>query len=145
MNSNKLYFEIFEEFEKASGQKNKVEVLRKYGTRAFKNFLCCALHPSIAFDIKEIPTYRPAVEPAGLNYVYLEQEMSQVYKYITNHPAKPQDITQKRQRELLVVTLESLHRDEAELFANMFKKSIKVRGLNAKIVKEAFPDLPFEV
>jgi len=145
MNSNKLYFEIFEEFEKASGQKNKVEVLRKYGTKAFKNFLSCALHPSIGFDIKEIPPYKPAQEPAGLNYVYLEQEMSQMYKYISNHPAKPNDITPQRQRELLVVTLESLHRDEAELLANMFKKSIKVRGLNAKIVKEAFPDLPFEV
>jgi hypothetical protein len=70
--------------------------------------------------------------------------MAQMYKYISNHPAKPHDITPQRQRELLVVTLESLHRDEAELLANMFKKSIKVRGLNAKIVKEAFPDLPFE-
>jgi len=145
MNSNKLYFEIFEEFEKASGQKNKVEVLRKYGTKAFKNFLSCALHPNIVFDVKEIPSYKPAQEPAGLNYVYLEQEMAQMYKYISNHPAKPHDITPQRQRELLVVTLESLHRDEAELLANMFKKSIKVRGLNAKIVKEAFPDLPFEV
>ncbi len=145
MNSNRLYSEIFEEFEKASGQKNKVAVLQKYGTKAFKNFLSCALHPNITFDVKEIPTYKPAVEPAGLHYVYLEQEMSQVYKYITNHPAKPVDISPQRQRELLVVTLESLHRDEAELLANMFKKSIKVRGLNAKIVKEAFPELPFEV
>lgn len=144
MNSNRLYSEIFEEFEKASGQKNKVEVLRKYGTKAFKNFLCCALHPSITFDVKDIPTYKPAVEPAGLNFVYLEQEMAQMYKYITHHPAKPHDITEKRQRELLIVTLESLHRDEAEILANMFKKSLKVRGLNAKIVKEAFPELPFE-
>ena len=46
--------------------------------------------------------------------------------------------------ELLVVTLESLHKDEAEIFANMFRKSLKVRGLNAKIVKEAFPELPIE-
>ena len=63
----------------------------------------------------------------------------------SNHPAKPVEITPQRQRELLVVTLESLHRDEAELLANMFRKSLKVRGLNAKIVKEAFPHLPFEV
>jgi hypothetical protein len=145
MNSNKLYFEIFEEFEKASGQKAKVDVLRKYETKAFKNFLCCALHPSITFDVKDIPTYKPAIEPAGLNYVYLEQEMNQMYKYITNHPAKPYDITEKRQRELLTVTLESLHRDEAEILVNMINKSLKVRGLNTKIVKEAFPELPFEV
>ena len=144
MNQGKLYFEIFEEFEKASG-KNKVEVLRKYGSAAFKNFLCCAMHPNITFDIKELPTFRPAVEPAGLNYVYIEQEMGQVYKYITNHPAKPTDLTLKKQMELLVVTLESLHKDEAELFANMFRKALKVRGLNAKVVKEAFPELPFEV
>ena len=143
MNQGKLYFEIFEEFEKASG-KNKIEVLRKYESKAFKNFLCCAMSPSISFDIKEVPVFRPAVEPAGLNFVYIEQEMTQVYKYITNHPAKPVGITLKKQMELLVVTLESLHKDEAELFANMFRKSLKVRGLNAKVVKEAFPDLPFE-
>ena len=145
MNSNRLYSEIFDEFEKASGQSNKIEVLRKYGTKAFKNFLCCALHPGIKFDVKDIPTYKPAIEPAGLNWVYLEQEMNQMYKYITNHPAKPYDITEKRQRELITSTLESLHRDEAEILTNMFKKSLKVRGLNTKIVKEAFPELPFEV
>ena len=144
MNQGKLYFEIFEEFEKASG-KNKVEVLRKYGSNAFKNFLCCTMSPSISFDIKEIPIFRPAVEPAGLNYVYIEQEMGQVYKYITNHPAKPSGLTLKKQMELLVVTLESLHKDEADLFANMFRKALKVRGLNAKIVKEAFPELPLVV
>ena len=54
MNQGRLYFEIFEEFEKASG-KNKVEVLRKYESKAFKNFLCCTMSPSISFDIKEIP------------------------------------------------------------------------------------------
>ena len=80
MNSNRLYSEIFDEFEKASGQSNKIEVLRKYGTKAFKNFLCCALHPDIKFDVKDIPTYKPAIEPAGLNWVYLEQEMNQMYK-----------------------------------------------------------------
>lgn len=144
MNSNRLYSEIFEEFEKASGSKAKVEVLRKYGTKPFKNFLCCALHPNITFDVKEVPKYKPALEPAGLNFVYLEQEMAQIYKYITHHPAKPVDITPTRQRELLIVTLESLHRDEAEILSNMFMKALKVRGLNAKIVKEAFPELPFE-
>lgn len=143
MNQGKLYFEIFEEFEKAPS-KEKVSVLRKYGSNAFKNFLCCVMSRNITFDIVDIPIYRPALEPAGLNFVYIEQEMTQVYKYITNHPAKPIGITLKKQMELLVVTLESLHKDEAELFANMFRKSLKVRGLNAKIVKEAFPELPIE-
>jgi hypothetical protein len=142
MNSNKLYSEIFQEFESASGKK-KIEVLRKYGTKNFKNFLCCALHPSIVFDIKQIPQYNPANEPAGLNYVYLEQEMAQVYKYISNHPSKPEGLTNKRQMDLLVVTLSSLHVDEAKIFEMMFMKKLEVKGLTPKVIKEAFPDLPF--
>jgi hypothetical protein len=142
MNSNKLYSEIFQEFESASGKK-KIEVLRKYGTKNFKNFLCCALHPNISFDIKQIPQYSPAVEPAGLNYVYLEQEMGQVYKYITNHPSKPAGLTIKRQMDLLVVSLSSLHKEEAKIYENMFMKKLDVKGLTPKVIKEAFPDLPF--
>ena len=38
----KALIEIFDEFEKASG-KNKIEVLRKYESKAFKNFLCCTI------------------------------------------------------------------------------------------------------
>ena len=139
----KLYTEILEEFDKAPNRAEKIAVLRKHDHPRLREFFTMVYNPGFEFDV-QIPEYRPANEPAGLNYVYLEQEMSQIYKYISNHPAKPVEITPQRQRELLVVTLESLHRDEAELLANMFKKSIKVRGLNAKIVKEAFPDLPFE-
>ena len=142
MNSNKLYSEIFQEFESASGKK-KIEVLRKYGTKNFKNFLCCALHPSISFDVKQIPQYNPANEPAGLNYVYLEQEMGQVYKYISNHPSKPAGLGLRRQMELLVVTLSSLHKDEAKIYEMMFQKKLDVKGLTPKVIKEAFPDLPF--
>ena len=119
MNQGKLYFEIFEEFEKASG-KNKVEVLRKYESKAFKNFLCCTMSPSITFDIKEIPVFRPAVEPAGLNFVYIEQEMTQVYKYITNHPAKPIGITLKKQMILFTMTFTIKMKIPMNLLINFF-------------------------
>ena len=64
-----------------------------------------------------------------------------MYKYISNHPAKPVEITPQRQRELLVVTLESLHRDESALILKIFKKEFKVKNLTHNLVKEAFPDL----
>jgi hypothetical protein len=37
--------------------------------------------------------------------------------------------------------LESLHKDEAELFVKMMKKNLDVKYLSQQIVREAFPNL----
>ena len=88
-----------------------------------------------------ISPYRPSVEPAGLNWAYLESEIPKMYRFITNHPAKPQGLSADRQRQLLLVILESVHKDEAELIVKMFKKDLGVKYLTKKIIKQAFPNL----
>jgi hypothetical protein len=140
MSSDTLYSEILQKFNEAPTREERVAVLQKHGDARFQDFLLLAFHPDIQFDI-EPPPYRPSVEPAGLNWAYLESEIPKMYRFITNHPAKPQGLSADRQRQLLLVILESVHKDEAELIVKMFKKDLGVKYLTKKIIKQAFPNL----
>lgn len=140
MSAEKLYSEIFADFESAPDRKSKIDVLRKNDHIQFRNFLAIAFNQDIEFDVV-IPNYRPAPEPAGLNYTYLNNEVPKLYRFIKNHPKSVSELTETKKKSLLVVILESLHKDEAELLVGLIKKNLEVKGLTPKIVKEAFPDI----
>lgn len=140
MSAEKLYSEIFEEFSKATNKQERIAVLRKYDNRSFREFLIAAFHPRIQFDVGPMP-YRPAPEPAGLNYTYLDMEMNKLYRFVNFHPAKPKELTLEKQKQLLVGILESLHKDEAELLNGVMKKDIGVKYLTVNLINEAFPNL----
>lgn len=144
MSSFKLYTEILDEFDAASSRPEKIAILRKYGDARFKDFLLASFHPQIQFDV-EVPTYRPATEPAGLNFSYIDAEMPRLYRFISGHPKRSPNLSKEKQSALLLVILESLHADEAVLFIKMLKKDLGVKWLTPKLVKEAFPDLAIPV
>jgi hypothetical protein len=140
MSAEKLYSEILDEFQKAETKQDRLAVLRKYDHPRFREFLVAAFNPHIQFDI-EPPPYRPAPEPAGLNYTYLDIEMNKLYRFVKNHPSKPQGLTPEKQKSLLVVILESLHKDEAELLCKVFRKKVDIKFLTPNLINEAFPNL----
>lgn len=140
MSAEKLYSEIFEDFEKAATKQDRLNVLRKYDHPMFRLFLQAAFHPNVVFDVN-IPKYRPAVEPAGLNYTYLDSEMTKMYRFVKDHPSRPPGLTDKKKTELLLVALESLHKDEAVLLEKLIKKDLGIKHLTPKLVDEAFPGL----
>lgn len=140
MSSEKLYSEIFDEFIVAESKSDKIAILRKYDHPRFRDFLAIALNPMFQFDV-EIPNYRPANEPAGLNYTYLDTEVSKLYRFIKNHPRRTTDITPEKKKSLLVVVLESLHKDEADLLVRCIRKDLKIQNLTSELVKEAFPGI----
>ncbi len=141
MSSEKLYSEIFEEFEKATTKQERINILRREGDERFRFFLQLAFNPAIEFDIVLPHMYRPAKEPAGLNYAYLDTEMPKMYRFIKNHPMRPREFTADKTTQIILVMLESLHRDESALILKIFKKGFKVKNLTHNLVKEAFPDL----
>ena len=141
MSSEKLYSEIFEEFEKAPTKQDRINILRREGDERFRFFLQLAFNPAIEFDIVLPHMYRPAKEPAGLNYAYLDTEMPRMYRFIKNHPMRPSEFTADKTTQMILVMLESLHRDESALILKIFKKEFKVKNLTHNLVKEAFPDL----
>lgn len=140
MNSDRLYSEILEEFEKAATKEQKIAVLRKYDHPRFRSFLIYAFDPSIQFDV-QIPKYRPAVEPAGLNFAYLISEIPKMYRFIVGHPSRPKELSPKKQQQLLLVVLESLHKDEASLLVKMLQKNLNVKDLTVDLIKEALPGI----
>jgi hypothetical protein len=140
MSAEKLYSEIFEDFDKCTTKNERIALLRKHDNSRFRSFLQTAFLPGIEFDVK-IPKYRPAVEPAGLNFTYLDNEMDKIYRFLKNHPSRPEGLTPEKQSSLLVVILESLHKDEAELFVKLINRDLQIKFLTANLVKEAFPGL----
>lgn len=138
MISDILYSEIFDEFNEATNKAERIAVLRKYDHPRFREFLKYALDTNVKFDV-EIPKYRPAVEPAGLNFTYLSSEVTKFYRFIAGHQSRPSGLTPLKQKQLLVVILESLHKDEAEILVKLIKGDIGVKYLTLNLVKEAFP------
>jgi hypothetical protein len=141
MSSEKLYSEIFEEFEKATTKQERINILRREGDERFRFFLQLAFNPAIEFDIVLPHMYRPAKEPAGLNFAYLDTQMPKMYRFIKNHPMRPEGFTAEKTTQQILVMLESLHRDEAAIILKILKKEFKIKNLTANLVREAFPDL----
>lgn len=138
MSSTLLYHEIFAEFEKAEKRSEKIDVLRKNADRNFLNFLGMVFNENIVFDV-EIPEYKSSNDPAGLNVSYLHNEIDRMYRFIVGHPRRPGGLTPKRQKELLLQVLESLHKEEADLLVRCIQKDLKIPFLTRKLVKDAFP------
>ena len=137
---NRLYSEIMDEFREAKNRSERIAVLRKYDHERFREFLRLAFNANVTFDTP-IPNYRPAVEPAGLNYTYIHNEVPKLYRFIKDHPLRSPDLSEKKLSSLLVVLLESLHKDEASLLVNLFKKDLEVKYLTKQVVMEAFPGI----
>ena len=72
---------------------------------------------------------------------------SKLYRFIKNHPkSQGVEIEPKRKKQLLVVVLESLHKDEAALLVKSIKnKDLGVKYLTPKLIKEAFPEINIPV
>lgn len=138
-----LYSEIIEMFEKAPTKKEKIDVLKRFEHPTFKQFFNYAFNPDIIFDV-EIPEYKPSFDPAGLNNAYLDNELERTYRFIVGHPKRAGGLKPKKQTELLLILLETLHKDEADLYVRMLRKDLKVKFLTKKFIKEVYPDLPFE-
>lgn len=141
MSSELLYSEILDEFTNATTKQEKINILRKNGDPRFKFFLELILNPNVAWDVIIPEKYRPSVEPAGLNFAYLDTEMPKVYRFLKNHPNRPAGFTAEKTTSQLQVILEALHKDEAAIFAQLIQGKFKVKGLTSTLVKEAFPDI----
>ena len=138
MSAEKLYSEILEDFEAAPDKAAKLNVLRKYDHKMFREFLEATFNPDVVVDV-EVPNYKPDNSPAGLNMTYLDMEMNKLYRFVKNHP-KRTNVEPKKLTRLLEIILVSLHKDEAELLVKCIRKEIKIPFLTPKIIREAYND-----
>ena len=96
------------------------------------------LFRSIKFDVIPPKSYRPAVEPAGLNVSYLDMEVNKLYRFIEGHPQRPPGLTPEKQTKLLTVVLESMHPSDSELLLKLIKKNLGIKGLTVKFIQDTF-------
>lgn len=138
-----LYHEIFQKFEALTTREDRIIFLRSYYTPQFKEFLRGAFDPNVKFDVS-IPEYRPAIEPEGLTFSTLQNEMDRVYLFVVGHTKTPANLSSEKKESILKSMLEAIHKEEAILFIRMLKKDLKIKFLTAKLVKEAYPDINIE-
>ena len=139
-----LMCEIFEFFAAAKTKQEKIACLRKYGKADLQSVLRAAFHPRIKFLVDHWPKYKPL--PGGkLNRGVpgnsIGAEMKRIYLFEDRNPKTPKNFTQAQRENLLIQILESIEAEEAVIFMNMLLKNLKVPGLDAELVSEAFPGL----
>lgn len=137
----KMIYEVFDLFEMAPTKQDKVNVLRSNASYALRSVLKGSFDPNVKFVFEKVPYYSVSDAPVGLGYTSIAQELNRAYLFEENNPRVDPNLTQDRKEKILIQILESLEKREAEVFMNMLLKNQKVKGLNYKIVKEAFPDL----
>jgi hypothetical protein len=137
----KQMYEVFDEFKAAKTKEEKVDVLRRNDTQTLRNVLIGALHPGIKYRVTDIPNYKKLDIPAGMSYSHMGVELNRMYLFVEGNPRIPEGLTMKRTMEILTQMLEALEPKESEVFVGILKKDLKVPGLTAKVVNEAFPGL----
>jgi len=136
----KNIYEIFEEFVMAKSKKDKINILRQNDSSVLRNVLKAAFNPTINFVIREAVQYRKSDSPPGMGYSNMATEMDKIYIFIENGVRVNPNLRFERKKQILIQMLEALEAKEANVFMNMLLKDLKVEGLTAPIVNEAFPD-----
>ena len=127
--------EILKEVSEAKKEK-KVELLRQHDSMPLRSVLAHALDPAIKWMLPEgKPPYKPTEAVDQHNRLY--QEARKFYIFCDPNLDLP-----KMKREMLFIELlESVDPEDAELLIACKDKKIPYKGINAKLVNEAFPGL----
>lgn len=134
-------YEVFDDFKNVKTKQERIDVLRRNDTYALRNVLQGTFDRSIKFTVKKVPDYKKIDMPPGMSYSHMTEALSKVYLFVEGNTKRPAGLSDKRETELLIQILESLEEKEAEVFANMMRKDLKVPYLTTNIINEAFPGL----
>lgn len=139
--SIKNVYEVLNDFKNANTKAERLEVLRNNDTFAVRNVLMGAFDPRIMFTVDNVPEFKREKMPAGMSYSNMTIELGRTYLFIKDHPRTPAGLTEKRKTEILIQILESLEEEEADVFAAMITKKLKIPHLTPALINEAFPGL----
>jgi hypothetical protein len=137
----KLVCEIFDEIEKAKTRKDRLAILKFNDRYDLRCVLRGTYHPEIKYIIDSVPYYKPSDAPHGLSGNTIINEIKRVYLFEENNPKRSNNLSKEKIEKILIQILESLEAKEANVFMNMLLKKQKVKGLDYKLIKEAYPDL----
>lgn len=139
--ATKNIYEIFDEYQQRTKKEDRIAVLRYNESYALKSVLKGMFDPNVEFVVERVPNYKPSDAPPGLSYTSMNQELGRAYLFEKNNPRVEPTLSYDRKEQILIQILEALEKREAEVYLMMLLKKPKIKGLDYKIVKEAFPDL----
>ena len=129
--------EILEKVSNEPKKELKIEMLRKNDSSAIRTVLKCALDPSIKWAL-------PAGEPPYKPCPYLDQE-NMLYSearrlYLFIEGGNP-NLNKLKRESLFISLLESVAPEDAKLLCSAKDKKLPFKGINVKLVNEAYPGL----
>lgn len=131
---------IFQILEKVAAEKkneDKVRVLREHDNGALRTVLKYAFDPAIEWDLPPTdPPYKPCEYPA--QELRLMSETRRLYLFVKG--GNP-NLTKHKREALYIELLESIHPQDALVLNCAKNKKLPYKGINIKLIKEAFPDL----
>ena len=133
-----LFSEVLDEVHKAKTKDQKVKILRRHNTEAFRIVLKSSFDPKIEWAVPEGKApYVPNDAPAGTEHTVLAAQASKLWHYIKG---ADRVTTQPRKEQMFIQLLEGLHSTEAELLCDAKDKKLHqvYKGLSTNVVKEAF-------
>jgi hypothetical protein len=130
-------YEILEQVSKCKTPAEKVEVLRRNDNGALRTVLKYALDPQIKFALpKGDPPFKPC--PYVDQEARLYTEVRRLYLFLEG--GNP-NLTNIKREMLYIQLIESIDPKDAKLVNCMKDKKLPFKGITAKIINEAFPDL----
>lgn len=130
-------FQVLQQASTLKGTEDKINFLRANNSPALQMILKYAFDPAIVWDLPDgSPPYKPCPYPA--QEMRLMAEARRLYLFIKG--GNP-NLTKLKRESLYIELLESIHPDDAVLLNAVKDKKIPYKGINVKLVKEAFPGL----
>ena len=131
---------MLEQASTLKGTEEKINFLRANNSPALQIILKYAFDPSIVWDLPEgAPPFTPCPYPA--QEMRLMAEARRMYLFVKG--GNP-NLTKLKRESLYIELLESIHPSDAALLIALKDKKVPYKGITAKLVKEAFPDLIVE-
>lgn len=130
----KLYSEIIEELESYDTKEEALLLLRRYQNPRLIMFMKYALNDKIEFDTP-IPKYNPSTNPIGLTFTTLNIETPKLYLHIKDDNTR-QNVSVEKRQTLLLILLESLHKDEAALLVDVMTSNFSMKNLTYDMIKD---------
>lgn len=132
--------EILQKVSELEKKEDKIALLRKNDSSAIRTILKYALDPSVKWDL-------PAGNPPYKECPYLDQE-NMLYSearrlYLFIEGGNP-NLNKLKREALFIGLLESLAPADAKLVCNAKDKKLPYKGINIKLVNEAYPGLIHE-
>lgn len=130
-------YEVLESVAQHKKNEDKVQALREHGSAAIQQLLKYTFDPSIKFLLpKGDAPFKPCPFPDQHSRLYTE--VRRLYLFVDGGHT---GLSTLKRESLFIQLLESIDPNDAKLVCCVKDKKLPFKGITAKIVNEAFPNL----